>query len=136
MKSIQIRSYFWSGFSCIRTEYRKIRTRNNSVFGHFSRVVNNIKNNSLVKDDMINMIMINICGKIYHQPHWPRQEYINLTQLLEGSNTNTGRRKPSDILLFPGGYTNVTLKAYGLTRTIKMHYLLPNYYIKRTLDSL
>ena len=50
MKSVQIRSYFWSVFSCIRTEYgdlrlnlriqyeyRKIRTRNNSVFGHFSR---------------------------------------------------------------------------------------------------
>ena len=46
MKSAQIRSYFWSVFSCIRTEYRdlhiqseyrKIRTRNNSVFGHFSR---------------------------------------------------------------------------------------------------
>ena len=49
MKSIQIRSYFWSVFSSIRTEYgeilslriqsehRKIRTRNNSVFGHFSR---------------------------------------------------------------------------------------------------
>ena len=49
MKSIQIRSYFWSVFSCIRieygdlrgnlriqSEYRKIRTRNNSVFGHFS----------------------------------------------------------------------------------------------------
>ena len=30
VKSVQIRSYFWS-------EYRKIRTRNNSVFGRFSR---------------------------------------------------------------------------------------------------
>ena len=30
VKSVQIRSYFWS-------EYRKIRTRNNSLFGHFSR---------------------------------------------------------------------------------------------------
>ena len=30
VKSIQIRSYFWAVFSCIRT-------RNNSVFGHFSR---------------------------------------------------------------------------------------------------
>ena len=29
--------FFWSVFSCIRTEYRKIRTRKNSVFGHFSR---------------------------------------------------------------------------------------------------
>ena len=36
VKSAQIRSYFWSVFSCIRTEYRKIRTRNNSVFGHYS----------------------------------------------------------------------------------------------------
>ena len=37
LKSGQIQSYFWSVFSCIQTEYRKIRTRNNSVFGHFSR---------------------------------------------------------------------------------------------------
>ena len=38
VKSVQIRSYFWSVFSCIQSEYRKIRTRNNSVFGHFSRI--------------------------------------------------------------------------------------------------
>ena len=38
VKSVQIRSYFWSVFSCIRTEYSKIRTRNNSVFGQFSRI--------------------------------------------------------------------------------------------------
>ena len=31
-------SYF-PVFSCIQSEYRKIRTRNNSVFGHFSRSV-------------------------------------------------------------------------------------------------
>ena len=47
LKSVKIRSYFWSVFSRIRTEYGeileyaekcgKIRTRNNSVFGHFSR---------------------------------------------------------------------------------------------------
>ena len=37
VKSVQIRSYFWFVFSCIRTEYRKIRTRNNSVLGRFSR---------------------------------------------------------------------------------------------------
>ena len=50
--NVQILSYFWSAFSCIRTEYedlrgksriqaeyRKIRTRNNSVFGQFSRSV-------------------------------------------------------------------------------------------------
>ena len=48
VKSAQIRSFFWSVFSSIRTkygdlrrfiqsEYRKIRTRKTSVFGHFSR---------------------------------------------------------------------------------------------------
>ena len=36
MKSVQIRSFFWSVFSCIRTEYRKIKTRKNSMFGRFS----------------------------------------------------------------------------------------------------
>ena len=36
VKSVQIRSYFWSTFSRIRIEYGKIRTRNNSVFGPFS----------------------------------------------------------------------------------------------------
>ena len=37
VKSVQILSFFWSIFSCFRTEYRKIRTRNNFIFGHFSR---------------------------------------------------------------------------------------------------
>ena len=37
MKSVQIRSFFWSAFSYIPSEYRKIRTRKNSVFEHFSR---------------------------------------------------------------------------------------------------
>ena len=44
MKSVQIWSFFWSEFSCIRTEYGKIRTRKNSVFGHFSRSENYQKN--------------------------------------------------------------------------------------------
>ena len=37
MKTVQIRSFFWSVFSCIRIKYRKIRTRKNSVLGHFLR---------------------------------------------------------------------------------------------------
>ena len=37
VKSVQIRSFFRSVFCCIRTEYRKIRTRKNHAFGHFSR---------------------------------------------------------------------------------------------------
>ena len=35
VESVQIRSYFWSVFPCSWTEYRKIRSRNDSVFGHF-----------------------------------------------------------------------------------------------------
>ena len=65
VKSVKIQSYFWSVFSCIWTfpvfwsvfscihisrifpyflriqsEYRKIRTRNNSVFGYFLHIAN------------------------------------------------------------------------------------------------
>ena len=38
VKSVQIWNFFWSIFSCIRSlsGYRKIRTRKNFVFGHFS----------------------------------------------------------------------------------------------------
>ena len=51
VKIVQIRNYFWSVFFSIRTEYveikslriqsksRKIRTRNKSVFGHFSQSI-------------------------------------------------------------------------------------------------
>ena len=41
VKSVEMRSYFWSEFSCIQSECREIWTRNNSVFGHFSRSDNN-----------------------------------------------------------------------------------------------
>ena len=37
VKSVQIHSFFCSVFSCIWNEHRKIRTRKNSAFGHFSR---------------------------------------------------------------------------------------------------
>ena len=37
VKSVEIRSFYWSVFSCIWTEYRKIRTRKISVFGHFTQ---------------------------------------------------------------------------------------------------
>ena len=39
MKSLQIRSFFWSVFSSIRTEYGKVRTRRNSTFGPFSHSI-------------------------------------------------------------------------------------------------
>ena len=38
MQSVQIRSFLWSVYSYIQSEYRKIRNRKISpVFGHFSR---------------------------------------------------------------------------------------------------
>ena len=37
VKRVQIGSYFWFIFSCIQSEYRKIRTRINCLFGHFPR---------------------------------------------------------------------------------------------------
>ena len=36
VKSVQIRSYLRSVFSCIQSECKKMRTKNNYVFGHFS----------------------------------------------------------------------------------------------------
>ena len=35
VKTLQIRSFFWSVFSCIQSKYRKMRTRKNSIFGQF-----------------------------------------------------------------------------------------------------
>ena len=53
MKSVQMRSFSWSVFSRIWTEYRekcrKIRTRKNSVFRHFSRSVSKWKISYTVK---------------------------------------------------------------------------------------
>ena len=37
VKGVQIRSFCWSVFSRIQSECGEIRTRKNSVFGHFSR---------------------------------------------------------------------------------------------------
>ena len=41
VKSVQIGSYFW--YLRIQSKYRKMRTGNNSVFGHFSRSGNENK---------------------------------------------------------------------------------------------
>ena len=62
-KSVQMQSYFWSVFSCIRTENRdflckspysvqiqEIRTKKSSVFGHFSHKVNTLSNSTTQAD--------------------------------------------------------------------------------------
>ena len=43
VKSVQIRTFFWSVYSCIHPEYRKIRTRKNSVFWHFSTMSSEVQ---------------------------------------------------------------------------------------------
>ena len=48
-KRVQIQSFFWSVVSCIRTEYRKIRTRKTPYLGTFHAVnVQLIKSRALV----------------------------------------------------------------------------------------
>ena len=61
VKSVQIRSYFWSIFSCNQSEFRTIRTRNNSVFGHFSR------------SDM-KYPEIKLTAGVFHHGHFGRNE--------------------------------------------------------------
>ena len=40
VESVQLQSFFWFAFSGIRSEYGKIRTRKNSIVGHFSHSAN------------------------------------------------------------------------------------------------
>ena len=47
VKSVQKWIFFWSVCSCIWTEYRKIRTGRNSVFGHFHVVAFHMIHNYL-----------------------------------------------------------------------------------------
>ena len=46
---VQTRSYFWSVFSCIGTEYRKIQTRNNSHFPRSALLKNQLLLNGYFK---------------------------------------------------------------------------------------
>ena len=45
--SAQILNFSWSTFCCILSEYRKIWTRKNSVFGHLSRIADYTKKSYL-----------------------------------------------------------------------------------------
>ena len=55
VKSVQIRSFFWSVFSCIQSKYRNIPARKNSAFGHFSCSV------ELFNITFLNPINIRLC---------------------------------------------------------------------------
>ena len=64
VKDVQIRSFFWS-------EYGKIRTRKNSVFGHFSHTGK--RNNAVVRHTAIAWQTLMIYGFIWRKLIHPMQ---------------------------------------------------------------
>ena len=58
VKSVQMRSFFWSAFSRIQFEYWKIRTIKTSVFGHFSRNASIVFKEILVERLMNSLIIV------------------------------------------------------------------------------
>ena len=96
-ESVQIRSFFWSRFSYIRTEYgnlriqsvyRKIRTRKNSVFGHFSHNIDTfnlvlIKTHKWTRNDFTNVFIHIPCNKVW--------EYQNELSKIRNKSTVNSR---------------------------------------------
>ena len=81
VKSVQIRSFFWSVFPCIRAYYTELRVKI-SVFGHFScseslpiRITNYIKNHMLKRIKMT-MRFINILERVFEKFHLGQFSYI------------------------------------------------------------
>ena len=76
VKSVQIRTFFLSAFSFIWTAYRKIRTRKNSVFGHFSRSVDKTEKSRSVSwmnfyfGIFVAVFFLNRCYFIRHESSW------------------------------------------------------------------
>ena len=70
IKSVQIRSFFWS-------EYSKIRTRKNSVFGHFSRSGNYRSFQVAVGPFLDTDAEAKFLAKKFHLPQ-ERAEYVAL----------------------------------------------------------
>ena len=89
VKRVHIRGYFWSVFSCIliysvnlriQSKDRKTRTRNNSVFGHFSR---NVKRQSqLIIKDLFNKSLLFIRNHHLSGIKVRFYYYTNLSELI------------------------------------------------------
>ena len=71
VESVQIRSFFWSLFSCIRT-------RNNSVFGHFSRNIGFQKRFPCTAILFISMFFRSSCSKFSS-----KQVFLKISQILQ-----------------------------------------------------
>ena len=75
VKSVQIQSFFRSVFSCIRTEYKKIRTRKNSVLGHFLRSVSLFHQySSLLVGSVPSVLSITVMLQSSKKPLWSFEE--------------------------------------------------------------
>ena len=73
VKSVQISIYSSSVFSCIQSEYRKIWTKNNSVFWHFSHSVKKVPPQGIYKF-VYQSFFLKLNNTIYFA-------YINICQL-------------------------------------------------------
>ena len=80
MKSVQIRSFFW-------TESRKIRTRKNSVFGHFCRNGSFLQRLDYFQHDMLllaffSTVVLIQSNFLYHQTKTFKKFRANQTNLV------------------------------------------------------
>ena len=67
MKSVKIRSFFWSVIFCIQSKHRKIWTRKNSVFGHFSQQCPIFRvTTDQIKTTLICNVLLFISSVYYH----------------------------------------------------------------------
>ena len=61
VKSVQIRSFFWSVFSCIQSESSKLQTRKNLVFRHFPRSDGCLQMCSIFETKHFSFYLLNNC---------------------------------------------------------------------------
>ena len=117
VKSIQVWNFFWSVFSCIQSEYRKIPTRS-SAFGHFSR------------SDSLN----------YH--HYFLRKFLNWLSLVNPFPVSVPiwkYQKTFGFLVFSGGYFqgvkngNIGQKWLNIQRSNETPDLLRLFFVRNTI---
>ena len=70
-------------FSCIRTEYRKIRTRKNSVFGNFSRsALYPLSFDQMVTQTIIIKLSLNACSSPQYSKHKNVLKVLSFSQMV------------------------------------------------------
>ena len=96
VKNVQMRSYFpvfglnTEGLNMeiygvnirIQSEYRKIRTRNNSLFGHFSRSIIQKENYKGLKFHWNNSSDLKISTSLFQVPFFNKRRIVNFQNLI------------------------------------------------------